>query len=159
MNHIIVLALNQYLIRPIREEKEASSPFVTQRAKLLLCPVTSSGPRAHGIQACLTLPEGKTALLQEAVREEPDAPNIEHRLLCDLWFVATPFVLSGLQVPGSVAALSHSPGWLIPYQIELLELGNTEPFCGLYIVSSQLQDLQAGQLVVTQAQHCLDFIF
>lgn len=30
MNHIIALFLNQYLIRPIREEKEASPPPVTQ---------------------------------------------------------------------------------------------------------------------------------
>lgn len=73
--------------------------------------------------------------------------------------MGTPFVLCGLQVMGSAAALSHSPGWLIPYQIELLELGNTEPCCGVYLVSSQLQDLQAEQMVMTQAQHCLDFIF
>lgn len=51
------------------------------------------------------------------------------------------------------------PRLVIPYQIELLELGNTKPCCGVYLVSSQLQDLQAEQMVVTQAQHCLDFIF
>lgn len=94
------------------------------------------------------------SLLQEAVREEPNALNIDS-VICGLW----PLPLSGLQVPGSAAALSHAPGWLIPYQIELLELGNTKPCCGLYLISLKLQDLQAEQLVVTQAQRCLDFVF